>query len=195
MLFCPDPDLLQRPVASLAAPARAKIIWLGSLALAAAAAVAVMLVRPAKTIAPAVAAPPVFAARIEQRTLEDGSVVESLNRGAEIAVNFTPGERRVALLKGEANFEVAKNKERPFIVSAGGVDVRAVGTAFNVRLDFAGGGCPRHRGHRAGCQTLAGRPLLAGVPSGLSASDSPTIPCRRRAAPASRSPHGTPHCR
>jgi len=29
---------------------------------------------------------------------------------------------------------VAKNKERPFIVSASGVDVRAVGTAFNVRL-------------------------------------------------------------
>jgi transmembrane sensor len=29
---------------------------------------------------------------------------------------------------------VAKNRERPFIVSVGGVDVRVVGTVFNVRL-------------------------------------------------------------
>lgn len=72
-------------------------------------------------------------AMIEQRTLEDGSVV-SLNRGAEIAVQFSTAERRVRLLRGEANFEVAKNPLRPFIVSAEGVDVRAVGTAFNVRL-------------------------------------------------------------
>ncbi len=129
----PDPDLL---APGPARPARrARIIWLGSLVLAAAAAVAVavVLLRPEKANPPANVAPPVFAARIEQRTLDDGSVVE-LNRGAEIAVNFTPGERRVELLKGEANFQVAKNKERPFIVSAGGVDVRAVGTAFNVRL-------------------------------------------------------------
>lgn len=72
-------------------------------------------------------------ALIEQRTLEDGSVV-LLNRGAEVSVRFTPAERRVTLVHGEANFQVAKNAHRPFIVSAAGVDVRAVGTAFNVRL-------------------------------------------------------------
>lgn len=69
-----------------------------------------------------------------QRTLPDGSVV-GLNRGAEINVEYTATERRVALVRGEASFTVAKNPDVPFIVSAGGVRVRAVGTAFNVRFD------------------------------------------------------------
>ena len=72
-------------------------------------------------------------ARIEQRTLEDGSVIE-LNRGAEAEVAFSASERRVYLKKGEANFEVAKDPNRPFIVNVAGVDVRAVGTIFSVRL-------------------------------------------------------------
>jgi len=137
----PDPDLLANgPTLSLsnglAAPRRAhqsRIIWLGSLALAAAAALAFMFFTPEKAPAPSAPVRLVFVAPIEQRTLPDGSVVE-LNRGAEIALAFTPAERRVHLLRGEANFQVAKDKEHPFIVSAGGVDVRAVGTAFNVRL-------------------------------------------------------------
>ena len=78
--------------------------------------------------------PSALAAPCERQTLEDGSVVE-LNRGASIAVAFTAAERRVRLLQGEANFTVTKNPARPFIVNAGGVDVRAVGTVFNVRLD------------------------------------------------------------
>lgn len=73
---------------------------------------------------------------IERRTLEDGSVVE-LNRGAELAVNYTAGERRIALLSGEAHFQVAKDAGRPFIVGAGDVTVRAVGTAFNVQRQTA----------------------------------------------------------
>jgi transmembrane sensor len=73
------------------------------------------------------------AAAYESRVLDDGSVVE-LNRGASITVHFTPAERRVELVQGEAHFKVAKNPLRPFIVRAAGVDVRAVGTAFDVRL-------------------------------------------------------------
>lgn len=72
----------------------------------------------------------------ERRVLDDGSVAE-LNRGAEIEVNYSAGERRVVLRRGEVLFTVAKNPARPFIVRARGVDVRAVGTAFNVRLDAA----------------------------------------------------------
>jgi transmembrane sensor len=72
-------------------------------------------------------------APIEQRVLEDGSVV-TLNRGAELAVDFTPAQRRLTLLRGEASFSVAKNPARPFIVNASGVNVLAVGTVFNVRL-------------------------------------------------------------
>jgi transmembrane sensor len=70
----------------------------------------------------------------EQRTLPDGSVVE-LNRGARITVRFTEAERRVTLDQGEATFTVEKNPLRPFVVTAGAVGVRAVGTAFNVRFD------------------------------------------------------------
>ncbi len=72
----------------------------------------------------------------EQRTLPDGSVVE-LNHGSEVREEFTASERRVCLVRGEARFAVTKNPARPFVVEAGGVTVRAVGTAFNVRLDRA----------------------------------------------------------
>lgn len=67
----------------------------------------------------------------ERRTLPDGSVVE-LKNGAALEVDFTPSLRRVVLAKGTALFEVAKNPTRPFVVIAGGVEVRAVGTAFAV---------------------------------------------------------------
>lgn len=70
----------------------------------------------------------------EVRTLPDGTVVE-LNKGAEIALDFSGPERLVQLLRGEAHFTVAKlGPERPFVVTAGNVRVRAVGTVFNVRL-------------------------------------------------------------
>jgi len=68
--------------------------------------------------------------------LPDGSVAE-LNGTSRIEFNFTVTERRVRLTEGEAHFIVAKNPERPFYVSAGSVTVRAVGTAFNVRLASA----------------------------------------------------------
>lgn len=69
----------------------------------------------------------------ERVVLADGSVVE-LNANSEVRVDLLPGERRVALVQGEAHFTVAHDTARPFIVSAHGVAVRAVGTAFNVRL-------------------------------------------------------------
>jgi transmembrane sensor len=67
------------------------------------------------------------------QTLPDGSVVE-LKFGAQIAADFSGEFRRVSLIQGEAHFEVAKDAKRPFIVSAGGVEFRAVGTAFSVQL-------------------------------------------------------------
>lgn len=70
----------------------------------------------------------------EQRTLPDGSIVE-LREGADITVGFAAtetGERRVILHSGEAHFQVAKDEQRPFVVAAGRVAVRAVGTAFSV---------------------------------------------------------------
>ena len=69
----------------------------------------------------------------ERVVIADGSLVE-LNANSEVRVELLPHERRVALVQGEAHFTVAHNTARPFIVSAHGVAVRAVGTAFNVRL-------------------------------------------------------------
>ena len=69
----------------------------------------------------------------KKMSLPDGSIMQ-LNTDSAVEVNYTPVERRVRLVRGEVLFTVAKNPARPFIVNAGGVDVRAVGTAFNVRL-------------------------------------------------------------
>ncbi|WP_438480341.1 FecR family protein [Oleiharenicola lentus] len=90
----------------------------------------------------AVITPPVDASRVAQietvapRTLflPDGSRVE-LNGDSAIEENFTAAERHVRLVRGEVHFTVKKDATRPFVVDASGVTVRAVGTAFNVKLD------------------------------------------------------------
>ncbi|HRE80099.1 MAG TPA: FecR domain-containing protein [Opitutaceae bacterium] len=78
----------------------------------------------------------VFHIESNLRTLPDQTVVE-LNRGAEILVDYSESVRRVVLIRGEAHFTVTKDPSRPFVVNAMGLDVRAVGTAFNVRVDTA----------------------------------------------------------
>jgi len=114
---------------------RGKLIWLVT-GLAAAAALAFMWVNGSR---PAPGAPDYSLAATtdigESRrlTLPDGSNVQ-LNTESAVVVRLTGAERRVQLLRGEAHFQVAKNPVRPFIVSAGAVAVRAVGTAFDVRL-------------------------------------------------------------
>lgn len=122
----PNPDLL-------AVPHRRRWIWTAVLATAAALVLGFFAVRPAfETSAPATAR---VVRNSEMRTLADGSVVE-LNKGAEIAVDFSGAERHIRLLRGEAHFTVAKlGPERPFVVTAGTLRVRAVGTVFNVRME------------------------------------------------------------
>lgn len=65
--------------------------------------------------------------------LSDGTLLD-LNTDSEIEVDYSLDRRKVRLLKGEAFFQVAHNVNRPFIVYAGEKSVRAVGTAFVVRL-------------------------------------------------------------
>jgi transmembrane sensor len=64
-------------------------------------------------------------------TLADGSTVD-LNARSRLRVEFSNNERRVELLEGQALFQVAKDKSRPFIVASGEATVRAVGTQFDV---------------------------------------------------------------
>ena len=69
--------------------------------------------------------------------LKDGSVV-TLNTASEILVNYSDALRSVELVRGEALFDVARNKARPFVVAAGDTSVRVVGTSFSVsRFDAA----------------------------------------------------------
>ncbi len=127
----PNPDLLARPRWAR------RIVFASVLAgLAAAAAVAFVLVPRATEPTSAPANVVHVIPQPERLALSDGSVVE-LNHGGKIETDFTPGERRVRLVRGEAHFTVAKNPLRPFIVEAGSVAVRAVGTAFDVRRDTA----------------------------------------------------------
>jgi ferric-dicitrate binding protein FerR (iron transport regulator) len=69
--------------------------------------------------------------------LPDGSRV-AVNSGSELSYGDGFDQKdRVLSLKGEAYFEVAHDKKRPFIVKAGGLAVRAVGTCFDVK-SYAG---------------------------------------------------------
>ena len=70
---------------------------------------------------------------LRRMELPDGSLV-MLNADSAVDVQFTSTARRVRLRRGEAHFTVAKNPHRPFVVEANGLAVKAVGTAFNVRL-------------------------------------------------------------
>jgi transmembrane sensor len=65
--------------------------------------------------------------------LADGSIM-TLNTSTRVVVRFTDTAREISLLQGEALFDVAKNKQRPFIVTAGDTKVRAIGTSFTVSM-------------------------------------------------------------
>jgi transmembrane sensor len=65
-------------------------------------------------------------------TLADGSKV-TLAAGTALSEDFTTGERRVRVARGQAFFRVAHN-HRPFVVEAREATIRDVGTAFNVAL-------------------------------------------------------------
>lgn len=71
----------------------------------------------------------------EQRTIKlvDGSRIQ-LNTGSRVEVAYTSSERVVRLTAGEAYFDVERNPRRPFSVRAADGIVKAVGTAFTVRL-------------------------------------------------------------
>ena len=176
----PDPDLL----APRARPQRTwrRLAW-WAVPLAAAAAIMLVVANRSGPVPVTSADASLAAAQltpIEERTLEDGSTIR-LNRGATVHVAFTPDERRVRLERGEADFAVAKDSARAFVVESGGVKIRAVGTAFNVRLTeqaieviVTEGIVAVARGDASG----------AGVLSALSAGERALVPRAASAAPA-----------
>ncbi|RYJ43363.1 FecR family protein [Flavobacterium beibuense] len=63
--------------------------------------------------------------------LHDGSIVV-LNSNSSITYPEEFGKTREVMLEGEAYFKVHRNTQQPFIVKAGTVDVKVLGTSFNI---------------------------------------------------------------
>jgi len=119
----PVPD----DIASEQGWSRRRILLAGGIATAAAATIGIVPIRnsvPEQSFSTQIG-------QVREVVLSDGSIV-FLNTDSEISVLFTSEARNINLLKGEALFDVAKNKQRPFVVSAGDTRVRAVGTSFTV---------------------------------------------------------------
>jgi transmembrane sensor len=66
-------------------------------------------------------------------TLSDGSLID-LNTNTGLNARLSGSSREIRLSRGEALFHVAHDSKRPFYVLAQGTVVRAVGTAFSVRI-------------------------------------------------------------
>lgn len=67
-----------------------------------------------------------------QVALQDGSTMH-LGAASAASVSFDAAARRITLLRGEAFFDVARDTARPFVVRMDDLDVRVLGTAFNLR--------------------------------------------------------------
>ena len=65
-------------------------------------------------------------------SLSDGSRVK-LNTNSIVKVSFSKNNRLLTLVKGEANFNVTKDKSRPFTVTIGEKSFTALGTIFNLQ--------------------------------------------------------------
>jgi len=69
---------------------------------------------------------------VRRLPLADGSVA-TIDTDSDLRIELAQESRRIALARGQAWFQVVKDRRRPFIVDAGAVQARAVGTAFSVR--------------------------------------------------------------
>ncbi|HVY30841.1 MAG TPA: FecR family protein [Polyangiaceae bacterium] len=113
---------------------RSRLAIAGALVAAAAALLLFVLAPRSSTMAPATvarnAAPAL--APSPKMTFADGSVAR-VSDGGELVVKLASAERIESLLAaGAADFEVTKHAERDFVVVAGPVRVRVVGTRFRV---------------------------------------------------------------
>lgn len=70
-------------------------------------------------------------AQIQKIRLDDGTSI-TLSGKTRIATWNTESERHVELAEGQAFFEVAKNKDKPFYVKTGETLIKVVGTQFDV---------------------------------------------------------------
>ncbi|MBL8255988.1 MAG: FecR family protein [Pseudoxanthomonas mexicana] len=132
-----DPELQALKTADLAAVRRRR--WFRPQRLLAVAATLVMLLGAGYIIIPFMQPPPPvgYATVLGERrteTMPDGSEIV-LNTDSALEVSYSSSRRAIALLHGEAQFEVARDRDRPFVVSIGENTVTALGTRFQVRRE------------------------------------------------------------
>jgi transmembrane sensor len=148
-----DPQMMELRAAALAAtPDRRTPVWRAAAGIAAGVVLlgggwgtVTAITAPAESRIGAVAArfaptlPPgaaLYRTAVGERStvvLPDGSVA-TLNTDSVLKVAYSGSERGVRLLRGQALFEVAKNKRVPFQVYAADRRITALGTVFDVRL-------------------------------------------------------------
>jgi transmembrane sensor len=68
---------------------------------------------------------------IRRLPLSDGSIA-TIDTDSALSLAFADDSRRISLDHGQAWFQVAKDRTRPFVVDAGIAQARAIGTAFSV---------------------------------------------------------------
>ncbi|MEO7978036.1 FecR family protein [Flavobacterium sp.] len=67
--------------------------------------------------------------------LSDGSEIYlAANSLFQYPEKFIGEERKVSLLKGNAFFEVSKDKKHPFVIQSGEIKTRVLGTSFHIQL-------------------------------------------------------------
>jgi transmembrane sensor len=117
-------------------PRSARKPWHAGLAVAASVVLSVAVVWT--TLAPSLLGDYSTRAGEQKRVvLADGSTV-LLNTDSAIALDWSSKQRRIILLKGQAEFQVAPDAARPFVVAAGDLSVRALGTVFEVYEQASG---------------------------------------------------------
>jgi len=72
---------------------------------------------------------------VKEFTLPDGSLVK-LNANAKLTLSKHFGDsNRNVILKGEANFDIVRNEDLPFVIEAGNSTVKVLGTSFNLATE------------------------------------------------------------
>lgn len=107
--------------------------WLGGLGTVAAAAAVALVLAPWGELLPQPDTP-YSTAKGESRTIQlsDGSRID-LNTNSHVSVRLEEDARRVTVHDGQVLFEVARDPNRPFLITAGEETVRVIGTKFDLR--------------------------------------------------------------
>ncbi|WP_279130482.1 FecR family protein [Butyricimonas virosa] len=64
--------------------------------------------------------------------LDDGTVVWLNSESSLVYPKQFAGDKRIVRLSGEAYFEVERDERKPFVVSVAGMEIKVLGTSFNI---------------------------------------------------------------